>query len=412
MDIWLITVGEPLPVEGPDIRLYRTGLLAKVLVSRGHRITWWTSSFNHNKKIFFKYDSNPWQWVPGLDINFMGAVGYKKNISLRRMLDHWYIGKSFRKLAKKANKPDLIICSYPTIELSMEAVIYGEKHNVPVVIDIRDLWPDIITDIFPKTAEKIIRLLLFPLFMNAGYVFRNCKYLTAVSDRYLEWGIKYSERKKSTQDGVFPLGYPDIQKIPDAEIDKYTHNNKIDRNRMVCVFIGTFGSTYDLPTVIGAIKKLPDTKLEKLEFIFCGDGENMDNWKNLAANMPQIKFTGWVNSVTIQIILNIADIGIAAYREGAPQGIPNKIIEYLSAGLPLLSSLTGETSELIAKYQLGYTYNAKEPDDFNRGLDYLLDENRRKVYSDNCITLFNREYKAENIYNNFAKYLEEINKNK
>ncbi|GAI08595.1 unnamed protein product, partial [marine sediment metagenome] len=51
MRIWLITIGEPLPSDNNNDRLYRTGILAKLLIQRGHEVVWWTSTFDHVRKI-------------------------------------------------------------------------------------------------------------------------------------------------------------------------------------------------------------------------------------------------------------------------------------------------------------------------------------------------------------------------
>ena len=50
MKIWIITVGEPLPMDDGEVRAYRSGLLFSELVNAGHEVTWWTSSFDHSQK--------------------------------------------------------------------------------------------------------------------------------------------------------------------------------------------------------------------------------------------------------------------------------------------------------------------------------------------------------------------------
>jgi hypothetical protein len=48
MRVWLITVGgEPLPIDGTNERLRRTGILANTIIKRKHKIIWWTSTFDH-----------------------------------------------------------------------------------------------------------------------------------------------------------------------------------------------------------------------------------------------------------------------------------------------------------------------------------------------------------------------------
>ncbi len=53
MHVWLMTVGEPLPVLSGNSRLWRTGMVAQELVRRGHSVVWWTSRVDHFRKEFF-----------------------------------------------------------------------------------------------------------------------------------------------------------------------------------------------------------------------------------------------------------------------------------------------------------------------------------------------------------------------
>ena len=78
----------------------------------------------------------------GLEIQFLHGRMYTKNVSVARLLNHLEIARQFRRLSTREGTPDVILSSYPTIELCDEAVQYGTRHNVPVLLDIRDLWPD------------------------------------------------------------------------------------------------------------------------------------------------------------------------------------------------------------------------------------------------------------------------------
>ena len=56
MKVWLVKLGEPLPVDG-NRRLHRYGILAEMLSQKGHEVTWWTSTFDHwDKKQRFETD--------------------------------------------------------------------------------------------------------------------------------------------------------------------------------------------------------------------------------------------------------------------------------------------------------------------------------------------------------------------
>ena len=70
-----------------------------------------------------------------------------KSIS-RRFLSHKDAACSFEKwLENNKEIPDLIIASYPVLELCEAANKFGSKHSIPVIIDCRDFWPDIFIEI-------------------------------------------------------------------------------------------------------------------------------------------------------------------------------------------------------------------------------------------------------------------------
>ena len=157
MRIWLIQRSEPTPHDNDGKqRLMRMGILSNQLSKKGHEVVWWTSTFDHyNRKHRFKED----QEVSVNDkylIKYLKGCGYKNNVSLSRIIDNNLVAKRFKNKAKKALlKPDIILSSIPTAELSLEAVKFGKKNNIPVVLDIRDMWPDVFLDVLPDIFRKI-----------------------------------------------------------------------------------------------------------------------------------------------------------------------------------------------------------------------------------------------------------------
>ena len=95
-----------------------------------------------------------------------------------------------------------------------------------------------------------------------------------------------------------------------------------------------------------------------------------------------------------------------AYSENAPQGFPNKIFEYMSSGLPILSSLQTETKDLISKHKLGLSYVANNPQDLLLKLTTLLDNQELlKEMRYNCTKTFEEKFDSEIIYKNLIKFL-------
>ena len=409
MRIWLIKIGEPLPIDGTNERLYRTGLLANMLVKRGHEVVWWTSTFDHaRKKQRFNIDTSI-EINDCFNIRLLHSVRYKKNMSINRIINHYTIAHKFSKLARLEPQPDIILCSFPTIELSLVATRYGKKRNVPVVIDVRDLWPDVLIGLFPKNIKWLTKAVLFVFFRNTRKVFRGCLSIIGVSDGYLQWGLSYAGRKRNINDAVFPLCYkkPVVtdNQLKDAKFA--LKNIGVDSSKIICWFVGTFGKTYNLSTVIDAASQLDKQGINNVQFVLSGNGENYSKWFKQAKGLSNVVFTGWVDFPQIAYLMSITDIGLAAYAERAPQGLPNKIFEYLCAGVPILSSLKGETEVLLSSNRCGLTYNASDTEDFLEKLFILVNDNDlRKKMRSNSESLFRSHYSTDEIYARMINFLE------
>lgn len=72
---------------------------------------------------------------------------------------------------------------------------------------------------------------------------------------YLKWAINYEKNNFKKVSKVFPLGY-DYEEIKEYKSDLVTNRLGIDETKINIWFVGTFGRTYDLETVIKAAKVL------------------------------------------------------------------------------------------------------------------------------------------------------------
>jgi len=412
MVIWLIQTGEPLPIDGENIRLFRTGMLAELLVSEGHSVVWWCSAFDHfQKRQRFPKDTMV-KVNDLLSLKLLHSSGYRRNVSLGRVMNHLRIARKFSKFAKQEQKPDVILCSFPTIDMSCRAVSYGIAEGVPVVIDARDMWPDIFLNYVPPWCRRFIKPVLGSAYAKTKRAFRDATAVTGMTKAFVEWGLGYAGRVKTPLDRDFPFGYR--RKIPDRRAleaaETYWRGLGVEKgsgNRYIC-FFGTFGRKLDFETVIEAAKILEE-EASPFRFVLCGSGDRVDYLKRLAEGSQTVIFTGWIGEAEIWSLMRISAAGIAPYysTEDFRASIPNKIIEYLSAGLPVLSSLEGTVSELLKEHGCGLAYSSVQ--DFIEKLRSISEnETVRRRMSDNALALFRERFTAEKVYGEMIEYLSSI----
>jgi glycosyltransferase involved in cell wall biosynthesis len=251
MKVWIIFVGETLPMDSKT-RLWRYGMLAESLVARGHQVTRWAPSFNHAHKTQRCHADYTYQVNENYKIELIYNRGYKRNIGFQRLLSYIHLTHLFKQRIKNEKPPDIIISGMPTPWLCSAAVNYGRQKNIPVIVDIRDLWPDIFLDVFPKYLKNIGKLALDALFGVNKDVFKNASSITAISAKYLEWGLKYANRAKTKNDRIFYMGYKQKSLTDQMQVDLYKFWEKlgVSQQRFICCFFGSLNRQFNIESVI------------------------------------------------------------------------------------------------------------------------------------------------------------------
>lgn len=408
MKIWLVTVGEPVPTDQENNRLLRTGVFARTLAENGHTVTWWTSTVDHFlKKQRFNNDAEV-SLGENYKIIFMHTLLYKKNISWQRIYYHYQLAHRFPGLAELEEKPDAIVCAFPPIELSQAVLKYAKRHAIPVWLDVRDLWPDIFLEVTPKHWRWAAQLGMKHLENKTAQLFKDADGILGSSEDYLSWALSKAQRVRQAKDGVFHFGYsrPELDPAELSVIQKELEQFGLDLNKMICWFIGSFGKYTDIDTVIEAARGLQQKGILDIQFVICGDGENYGKWKQMAKGLPNVIFPGWISNRQIYYLMKTHHIGLATYKDQAPMGLPNKIFEYMSAGIPLICSLRGEAQTLLKSQDFGVIYQAGDVDSLLSVLMMLnADLALRLRMGQEAHRLYESFYSAERIYSVMGEHL-------
>ena len=419
MRVWLVTIGEPLPIDGTNERLCRTGILANMLVKRGHKVIWWTSTFDHIRKRQ-RFDSDrTLNQSNNFKIKLLHSIGYKKNISIFRFINHYLIGYKFYKYAQEELKPNIILSSLPSLKLSLSAVRYGGEENIPVVLDMRDMWPEVFLDFIPSWAKRMARILFLPMYIMLYKACIGATHIIGITPGFVDWGVKCANRNLTSLDKSFPLGYskdvPEGKDIKDAEQFWAKYGLSKNGNEFNICFFGNLGNSFvpEFINVINAAKKM-ECKKYPIRFIICGSGVNLDFYKKKAKGYNNIIFPGWINEAQIWTLLRMSSLGLLPYQNSKSFviSLPNKSIEYLSAGLPIVSSLKGVLGSLLNSYNCGMTYESENADDLASVLINLFNHPELlKEMSKNAYALYKDKFVAEKVYNDMIDYLELVIKN-
>lgn len=407
MRIWLINEGENLPGDDNNPRLQRMGLLAyEVSKIDGTEVVWWQSTFNHYQKKFRGHEDKTVQLKDNLKLIMLHSYGYKKNVSVRRMAHELKTARKFYKQAENEKLPDVMVVAMPTVAQAHYVVKFGRKHNIPVLVDLRDLNPDVFVSPFTGFIKQCVKIGIKPLQWMLGNALKHADGLIGTTEPYLNWGLNYAQRNRGENDRVFFVSYPDNGVVTSlSEGSRWAKYQ--DYNRVICCFFGQFGKLVDFDTVIDAAEICQKNGVDA-KFLLCGKGELLEYYQKRVKEkgLNNIDLPGWVNKTDIADIGFISDIGLMAYKndDNFNMQMPNKFSEYLSLGLAIMLQPTGVMEKVISDNHCGVRYQSAQ--DLYEAVK-ALSEDRAKLeeYKKNSRTLFEREFSVEKVYKEYAEYI-------
>ncbi len=415
MRIWLLTVGEPLPIDAQADRLLRTGILAELLTRRGHEVVWWTSALDHVRKTRRAGTSTRLEVRDGYHMWLLHGPPYLDNVSVARLLNHRAVAQEFRRLAPLEAQPEVLVCSFPLIELSLAATQFARRRGRPIALDVRDFWPDIFDEMVPRPARPLARLAMWPLARDVRRAMRAGTAITGITEAAVDWGLERAGRPRRPLDRAFHLAYPDRRPPPEAIRDAAVwwdaQGVREDAGRFTGCFMGVVSRRLEVDVVVEAAARLPLEARERIRLVLCGNGSLLDELRERAADLPHVFLPGWVDWPRIWTLLRRSSVGILPYPSTLDftRSVPNKVGEYMSAGLPVLNSVRGEMSRLLVEERFGVTYGNGDAE----GLADLLcalaaDPERVASLSARSREVFARRFTAERVYGEYADWVEEL----
>jgi hypothetical protein len=148
--------------------------------------------------------------------------------------------------------PDVAFVGYPPIETAFILTSWLKKKKIPYLLDVKDQWPLIFIESFPKILQPLIQLILLPYFYIAKKTLKDSPAICSISNSFLDCFLKFSNRKKNKFDIVAPLTSPNYQ-FKNLE-EKHTYSwwlekGIIPNNSFRVIFIGSFSRAFDFDLI-------------------------------------------------------------------------------------------------------------------------------------------------------------------
>ncbi len=361
-----------------------------------------TSTFCHLTKKQRDEDSLLIEKLP-YKMTLQHEKGYKKNIGIDRISSYRQFGRNVQKYLEKRKKPDLIIVSIPSLSVADRVTKYANKNKIPVIVDIQDLWPEAFK--MALSIPIVSDILFYPMKKQADRIYARADKIMAVSDTYVDRGLRCNN--KDTSGLSIYIGSDSkliAEKIKGIDIDK-------PKNEFWVGYVGALGHSYDIESVLKAIKKLEDQDIKNIKFIVMGEGVLKEHFKQIAIeNEIDVEFTGLLEYGAMMRTLMACDIAVNPIIGTSVSSIINKVADYAAAGIPVINTQNSEEyRKLLDEYNAGINVENGNIEALSLAIKTLYDAaNMRIDMSNNAKKMFNERFDRQKTYPQIIKEIDHV----
>jgi glycosyltransferase involved in cell wall biosynthesis len=367
MNIWIITKYASSLENGFESRPFA---LAKNFTKKGYKCSIITSDSNHFG-VYPKYQ-NVYNFFSSGDINVLRikTFKYSRTVSIKRVVS-WFnfeIKLLFAPL-QKLSRPDVIIVSSLSLITILNGIRLKKLYKSKLVFEIRDIWP--LTMIEEGGYSKFNPFVMFLGWIEKkGYLNSD---LIVGSMPNLSSHVTNVTSSKSIRCECVPFGYDPIFFSKNTVNSIYfTDKYQIPTDKFIIGYAGSMGLSNGLDAIIESISQMKSDS--RFLFLFLGDGACKKCYQERTKGLTNVIFIPKVKRDEVSSFLELCDLlYFSALRSKIWEygWSPNKLIDYMMAGKPVLASYSGYKS-MINEANSGFFIDAENPQEITNALNEII----------------------------------------
>ena len=359
MNIWIVNHYAIPPSMGGLVRHY---YFSKYLQKKGHTVKIFTSSKIHNTDINMIKDRSLYreEMEDGVEYTFVRSRDYKGN-GLDRIVNladlPFKMWKTM-KLFYKKNRPDVIYTSSPDLFVAFFAVLFGKKHKIPVVVEVRDLWPESIVVYNHMSRHNPVIVALYAL---EKWLYKNAARLIFTMPGGKDYICDKHWDNKIDLSKIYNVNNGVDAKVYEYNKQNYSIEDPLlsDTDAFNIVYTGSIRKVNGIEYLIKVAEFLQKKGYDDIRFLIYGDGNDKEKLIKYCErnSIRNVYFRGKIDNRAIPYVLAQSKVN---YMHGITTPImkygcsPNKLFDYIASGKPILSDLD-TPYDIVEKYQLGKT---------------------------------------------------------
>ncbi|MEE1650703.1 glycosyltransferase family 4 protein [Brachybacterium sp. J144] len=268
--------------------------------------------------------------------------------SLRRLL---------HRFGRREHRPEVIVATAPAIPTLLVGRVLSMLWDVPLVVEMRDAWPDLVTHVGPVGA----------LPAEVAHAPRR-----STVRRGLDWGVALAKERVHREvtgwqrsaravvtttelfaDVLHERGIVDVQVVRNgtdlAAVPRQRDHTPGDHAELRCLYLGNMGRSQGLDTVVRAAARLRAEGVP-VQVRIVGHGVEAPVLAALAHELgAPVEVLPRVPHSEVDALYAWADSVIVSLRDWAPFAwtVPSKLYEVLATGRHITALLAGEAAGVV-----------------------------------------------------------------
>lgn len=295
----------------------------------------------------------------GAEIVRLPSFAAPRSGLIRRLIESWSFGRYVcRYLEESENQPDVMYVNAWPLLAQAFIVRYAHSHNIPVVLQIMDIYPESLLIKLPAVIRSLVSK---PLTMLDAWIARTAHSLVVISERMRR---TYIESRKIPFESVVTIPTWQDEVLFEIIIKRSACCSKygIPLHPFTFLFLGNIGPVAGVDFLINAFAAsgIPDAQL-----LIVGDGtaklECVALVKRL--NLSGVHFISDSDATNVPVLQGMAHVCMLPMKRGAGMSsIPSKLPSYLFSAKPVIATvdLGSDTARFVRDADCGWVGEAED----------------------------------------------------
>lgn len=305
---------------------------------------------------------------------------------------------------------DVVIVTSPPLFVGISGFLLSKVKGIPMVFEIRDLWPESAIDTGVLTNKLIIKL----AYTVEKFIYSKSKLINVLTPAFYNTlrdkkGVNENKLIMIPNAADFSLSEEILNNF---NRDQFRKENSLE-GKFVITYVGAHGVANHLEQILDVGKLLEDTNVL---FLLIGQGMEKAKLMEKAKQMGviNVRFHDPVPKKEVFKFIIASDMGASVLKnvDTFKTVYSNKTFDYFSCKKPVLMGIDGVSRELVEKAKAGSYVEPENAEDYNRIIRmYMNDLERIEKEGENGYKFakenFDRKVLAERYLNSISNIIRE-----